>query len=435
MADIHFHIERPCPRSRYIMAHLLGTMAGWETQEVTDAAAFDALEGPKLTYGATKHEGAFHVVPQGLLGQEGTTAEEPAIALVEGLPVLFPGHGGDLPFDVFAAAFFQLSRYEEHGGIPRDEHGRPRTVALHAARHGYLHRPVVDEWLYLLAAAWRKQDPHLPALRRTYAHVATLDVDNGAMYLGRPLWRSLGGAARDLLRGHPKRVADRMAVLLGATRDPYAVHGAFLDLAERTGGRTIVNFLTAPRGTHDHAIGPETRVMRRCIQAMAARTRIGLHPGYASSDEPARLYGEKQRLEAVVGAPVVHSRQHFLRMHLPDTYRHLEQLGIREEHSMGLADRTGFRAGTCTAFPFFDLPAGKATKLNIHPFAVMDSALCYKMKLSPQEAAAEANRMVDAVRRVQGTFISVWHERFLCGYGDEQGWGGLATEVFNHARP
>ena len=71
----------------------------------------------------------------------------------------------------------------------------------------------------------------------------------------------------------------------------------------------------------------------------------------------------------------------------------------------------------------------------IHPFAMMDSAMCYKMHLSPREAVAEAKRLVDAVRAVQGQFISVWHERFLSGYGDEAGWGGVAEEVLQYARP
>ena len=118
-----------------------------------------------------------------MLEQERIEHLEPEVGLSLGMPVLFPSESGDLPFDLFAATFFQLSRYEEYGPVERDEHGRPKTDALHAARHGYLDRPVVDEWLLTFVESWRKQDPRLPRLRREYAHTATLDVDNGAMYL------------------------------------------------------------------------------------------------------------------------------------------------------------------------------------------------------------------------------------------------------------
>ncbi|MCB0757929.1 MAG: polysaccharide deacetylase family protein [Flavobacteriales bacterium] len=435
MADIHYHIERPGPRSRYIIAHLLGPMAGWHAVEIPDREAFRSMEGPKLLYGEQREEDAFQVKPHGLLGQTAISPLDPEIAWPQDLPLLFPSEGGDLPFDLFSAAFFQLARYEEYGTISRDEHGRPLSTALHAARHGYLQQPIVDQWFRLFVDVWRRRHPQLPAVRRKYAQTATMDVDNGAMYLGRAWWRSVGGGVRDLLRGHPRRVLDRMAVLGGSRPDPYAVHMAFLDLVERNHGRAIINFITAPRGRHDHAVGHDQPFMRAIVMAVAARAEVGLHPGYASSDTPSRIPEEKQQLEAVTGKPVTLSRQHFLRMQLPGTLRELERSGIREEHSMGLADRTGFRAGTCTAFPFYDLQREEPTSLLIHPFAVMDSALCYRMRLSPQEAVAEAVRMVDAVRAVQGTFISVWHERFLSDYGDQAGWGNVADQVISYAKP
>lgn len=435
MADIHYHIERPGPRSRYSVAHLLGLMAGWEAVEVGDLADLQHVNGPKLVYGHTSVEGAFQVVPQGLLELGHIDRSDPEVGHYQGMPVLFPSNSGDLPFDVFAAAFYQLSRYEEYGTFERDEHGRPRTEVLHAARHGYLDRPVVDEWLLALVEKWRIQDPLLPELRRSYSHTATLDVDNGAMYLGRPWWRSLGGGTRDLLKGHPRRVMDRWAVLTGSKPDPYAVHEAFLHLVEGSAGRAIVNFLTATIGKHDHAIAPEVPFMQALIKLVVQRAEVGLHPGYESSDNTFRISEEKNRLEALVGRPVTCSRQHFLRLRLPGTYLYLDRIGIRDDHSMGLADRTGFRAGTCTAFPFYDLAAERAHRLMIHPFTMMDSSLCYKMQLSPTEAIAEAKRMVDTVRRVRGHFISVWHERFLSGYGDEEGWDVVAEKVIPYARP
>ena len=435
MADIHYHIERPGPRSRFIIQHMLGTMAGWDAVEIPDIEAFRRTSGPKLSYGRLPLEGAFHVQPQGFLEQVGISALEPEMMEARGMPVLFPGSGAQLSFDVFSAAFYTLSRYEEYGPIERDVHGRPLSSALHATRHGYFDRPIVDEWLYFLADTWREQDSGLPLLRRKYTQIATMDVDNGAMYLGRPWWRSVGAATRDLLKGKPRRVLDRAAVLAGTRPDPYAVHHAFLDRVHDSRGLAIINFLTAERGPHDHAIGPDQPFMRELMQSMAARAEVGLHPGYASSDEPERFTLEKQLLEAVIEAPVTRSRQHFLRFRLPETMRQLERIGIREEHSMGSADRTGFRAGTSTAFPFYDLLAEETTTLVLHPFAVMDSALCYKMRLSPEAAVKEAQRMVDAVRRVQGTFISVWHERFLSDYGDEAGWGSVAEAVIPYAKP
>lgn len=435
MADIHFHLERPSPRARYIVQHLLCRMTGWDAQEVGNIGAFRSIEGPKLLYGTTRVQGSFHIVPYGLLERSGCAPLEPATVNSAELPVLFPAVHGDLPFDVFAASFFLLSRYEEMQPIARDTHGRPMTAALHAARHGYLQRPIVDEWLVALTDAWRAMDPRLPLLKLQYAQVATLDVDNGAMYTGREWWRSMGSAARDLFNGRASHVMDRIAVLTGRRPDPYAVHEAFVAMAKRHGARAIVNFLVAPRGRFDHAVDASHATASNCMQAMARAAEVGIHPGYESSEHPDMLRSQKAALERVIGHAVTISRQHFLRFRLPDTFRELERLGIREDHSMGLSDRIGFRAGTCTPFPFYDLIEERETSLMLHPFAVMDSAMAYQMKLTPDAAIEAAQHMAQTVRQVKGTFISVWHERFLSDYGDEKGWGGVAEAVLQSARP
>lgn len=140
-------------------------------------------------------------------------------------------------------------------------------------------------------------------------------------------------------------------------------------------------------------------------------------------------------LEKVIGKPVTSSRQHFLRLRLPETYRELERIGIKEDHSMGFADAVGFRAGTCTPFPFYDLEQDRETDLMIFPFEVMDSALCYKMKLDPDQAIAAAGQVIDRVKAVQGTFIGVWHERFLSDHGAEKGWRRVVEEIIRYAAP
>ncbi|MCB0811494.1 MAG: hypothetical protein KDB96_19625, partial [Flavobacteriales bacterium] len=162
---------------------------------------------------------------------------------------------------------------------------------------------------------------------------------------------------------------------------------------------------------------------------------VGLHPSYASSGEAGRTAREKHRLEAETSSPVTVSRQHFLRLQVPDTFRELEQLGIREEHSLGFADRPGFRCGTCTPFPWYDVERERETSLVCWPFQVMDSALAYRMGLTPEEAAEEALRVAGLVREVNGTFVSVWHERFLSGHGREAGWESVFPRVVQYAAP
>lgn len=436
MAHLHYHIERPTARTRYIVGHVLGRMSSLVAEEVSDRATFDALAGPKLIYGHAAVDGAFRVVPYSALeGVEQAVDDPPMATGPDGVPLLFPVPDGDLPFDPFAAAFQLLARVEEHGPIPRDVHGRPETRTLHAARHGYLDRPVVDEWLYLLWSAWSARDPRLPRLQRRYRQVATLDVDNGFMYLGRPLWRTVGAAARDLLKHGWHPVRERIDVLAGRRPDPYDVHALFRRTAEGPADEMVVNYLVAPRGPNDHAVGPAFPLMRERMREATSWARIGLHPGYDSSMRTEQVRQQKQVLEQASGVRVTMSRQHFLRFRLPETFQRLVEVGITDEYSMGLADRAGFRAGTCTPYPFFDLTTDRPLDLMVHPFTLMDSALYYKERLTPEQAIARGLQMVERVRAVQGTFIAVWHERFLSDHGPEKGWRTVVEQLITAARP
>ena len=122
------------------------------------------------------------------------------------------------------------------------------------------------------------------------------------------------------------------------------------------------------------------------------------------------------------------SRQHFLILHLPHTYQKLIDNDILEDYSMGYAAHTGFRAGTCTPYKFFDLDTESATDLTVYPFALMEATLKYYMKLQPEQAIEHISEIVEKVKKVDGTFIGLWHNETLNDVGIWSGW----RRVFEH---
>ncbi len=409
MPELVCYIGDKGPHIRYAVTHVLRRMLGWDAVVIDREAELPAGDVPTLIYADQPIGQGSHIRP----AAEGTKNDA----------------------DVFSFAWELLSLKEDHdAGSPRDEHGRVLETALLAMRNGWSDRPVLDERVLAFAASAKQSLPSLPPVRRNYRSVATLDVDNGFMYLGREPWRSLGSACKDLLRGDVKKITERYRVLRGCEPDPYDVYELFRALSHSSADRTIVNFLVAPRGPHDHAVGTSHALMRQRMKQVADHSEVGIHPSYRSTEEPELILREKQRLEEVIGRPVSLSRQHFLRKHLPSTYLQLIDAGISEDHSLGSANHIGFRAGTCTPFPYFDLIKQRETELMLWPFAVMDSALAYKLALSPDKAIARTRNLVDAVKAVQGTFISVWHERFLSDHGPEKGWRRVAEEIIRYAK-
>ena len=101
-------------------------------------------------------------------------------------------------------------------------------------------------------------------------------------------------------------------------------------------------------------------------------------------------------------------------------------MGIKEDYSMGYASYPGFRAGTSSPFNFYDLAAEYETDLVIFPFAVMDVTLRQYLSLTPQEALDRIKNILQQVKQVEGTFLSLWHNESLSGQGIWKGW----REVF-----
>src|SRR4030095_6972305 len=54
---------------------------------------------------------------------------------------------GDLPFDIFAASFYLLSRYEEYLPHKRDDYGRYAYENSLAFKEGFLHLPLINIWI------------------------------------------------------------------------------------------------------------------------------------------------------------------------------------------------------------------------------------------------------------------------------------------------
>jgi hypothetical protein len=130
---------------------------------------------------------------------------------------------------------------------------------------------------------------------------------------------------------------------------------------------------------------------------------------------------------------ITKSRQHFLKLDLPTTYRNLINLDIRDDYTMGYALLPGFRASICDPFPFYDLDLESETKLIIHPFTVMDGTLRDYMNLGIEEAISSIHKLIDEVKAVEGTFISLWHNESLSDQQRWKGWRNVYESMIRYA--
>jgi len=322
--------------------------------------------------------------------------------------------------DVVAAAFFLLSRIEETDASKFDAHGRFPARASAALRLALLDRPLVDEWaleirrgLARLLPDWT---PDAPRFRVKLTH----DVDSLRAF------RSVGVGLRTVAGDVVKRrdvgrafidAAETVRQVASPETSPNW-RGA-LELARLSrihGLRSAFYFMATGPGDADADYALGDRDVRELIDELRAlECEFGLHPGYATLRDPARLRAEKARLESALGEPVSGGRQHYLRFAVPDTWRHWVEAGLSYDATLGFADHEGFRCGTCHPFRPFDVAADREIDLVEFPLIAMDATLRHHRGLSPQETERRLHFLAGECRRVGGTFTLLWHNSSLEG--------------------
>jgi hypothetical protein len=418
-------------RNRYIFRLFFKELLGIEFRLIDQQNEFETYGGPKFSYGQAALGQELHFTST---SETGIKEQEPSVFEWNGHPVFFAtGKHADMPFDPFAAAFYLVSRYEEYLPHIRDHYDRFDAKESIAWKNGFLSKPVVNTWAQIIKEKLKLRFPELIFPERKFSYVSTFDIDNAYAYREKGFMRTVGGYLKDLLKLDIGQVKARTQVLFGSKPDPYDTYDFQFSIQKKYKFKTIYFFLVGDYGVNDKNLPVESRKFQSLIKTVGDYAEVGVHPSYGSNAKPELLKKEVGRLAKVLHREVTNSRQHFLKLSFPDTYRNLIDLDITDDHTMGFANEIGFRAGICSAFNFYDLDLEIETKLRIHPFAVMDATLKYYMKVPPSKAIEAIRPLLEEVKKVNGTFISLWHNESLSGEKQWQGWEDVYEEMIKLA--
>ena len=302
-----------------------------------------------------------------------------------------------------------------------DEHGRFPAAASLAARAGFLHRPIANEYAEVLGAALRSVWPRLPNLRRRADVWLTHDVDWPLVTLGRGAREVARSAAADVVaRRSPELARRRLTGWLRGRRgdfrgDPGDTFNALMTVAEEAGLRGTFTFLAGGTAALDGRYHLTDPWIRRLLRRIARRGHeIGFHASYDTYDDADRLAGEFETLRREVGALGVEQdawrgRQHFLRWRNPFTWRAWSEAGLDVDSSVYYAEKPGFRTGSCHPYPVFDLDRRRELPLVESPLTMMDVSATRYERLGDDRTVDTARALGQACRVLGGTFVLLWH--------------------------
>jgi len=422
------------PRVQYIFKHIFTRTLSISVNFTTKIEDFVAHNGPKLSYTKTPLGNEFFIKSNSLLFEQGVNDIDITIQYWDTVPCFFKtGTKSSIPYDIFAASFYLISRYEEYLPHVKDTHGRFTAEQSLAFKYRFLEKPVVDIWAFKLLEVLKIKFSDYTFKERAYQYISTIDIDNAYAYKHKSLIRNIGGFINDIIQFKFLNLWNRFAVTCGFKKDPFDTFIQILSLKKEKNIRTLFFFLVADYTTFDTNVSASKNKFRLLIKEMVDYARVGLHPSYFTMNDAGLLKKEKERLEGIVNMPIKRSRQHYLRVSIPETYQNLIDLEIEEDYSMGYASNIGFRASTCTPFYFYDLDFEIQTPLKVFPFALMDTTLNDYMKLTPRQSLGKIRDLKNEVKAVNGTFITLFHNESLSDYLRWKGWKRLYDSMIKIA--
>ena len=435
--ELLIFVSKITNRIFYIFELILKDELGINFKFTTDKDKFLSHEGPKLHYGdhpLENNEGLYQQSVN-LLFERDITDPNVKICKHNDSKAIFPvfNEKSLFCFDIFAASFYIISRYEEYLPHVCDHYNRfqPQDSILY--KMDMIEKPIINIWAKELGEIIKSKYPDIQLKKKSFKFIPTYDIDAAWSYRNKGFFRTTAAFFRDILKLDKKEIKRRFDVLTNKKMDPFDTFDYQIELQKELKIKPLYFILCGDYNTNDKNISIRNKEFQELIKHLGDYALVGIHPSFSSYLKKDVIKEEIKRLSEVLNREITISRQHFLRLCLPTSYQILSELDITDDYTMGYASQAGFRAGYADTFPFFDLENDTKTKLNIHPFALMDGTMKDYLDLDVHESFDKAKKLIDEVKNVNGTFILLWHNETLSGEKRWEGWITLYRKILDYA--
>ncbi len=414
-------------RLGYILNEVFVNQLGITFKHTDSLDYFEKSHSIKLNYSASIIDGCLNIPANNLLFEEDIFKQQIFVEKdAEWKFLFFQQSFEDIPdfrhptqylsFDMFSAMFYLLSRYEEYLPSLKDEHQRYKETNSLAFKNGFLEIPLIDFWIKQFKIIFKKQYPEIELKQTHFKQINTIDIDFIYKYKGHSKLRLIQKAAGALYRRNwDQRIFDK------TKSDPYDSYDYLTKTANAKNIETIFFFLLADYGTYDKNHAPLSELYTNLVKNLCKHYTCGIHPSYRSTIDNKALTHELELFEKLTSQKARFSRNHFLKINIPETYLQLGKAGIEKDFTMAYSNHTGFRASASFPFLFFDLAGNMSTSLWVQPVCLMDVTLKNAMKMDPAAAIDKIAALKNIVKEANGTFVTIWHNS---SFDENEGWAG-----------
>lgn len=410
------YTRKVTPRITYAFKHICTRVLGLEIKFTSKIEEFIAYEGTKFSYGKKRLGNELFFQNVELLLEQGFSDVEMKVVDWEDTKCFFSvSENSDLPFDIFAASFYLLSRYEEYLPHVKDDFGRFPALESLAYKEGFLDSPVIDIWIKKFSDLIAARFPEVIVPKSKFKSTSVISVSHVFNFKNKGFLRSITGILLDLSQLKFSRISDRIKVQLRLKKDPYNVFDDLIFLVKKHKINLNFMFQLSNFNAYDRNINYNRLNYREIIKYVADYSKVGLRLGYFAIVDPEVLKVEKKRFENIIHGPLQNVINTKYNLMLPEHYGFLNELEIPNDYSMGYPETIGFRASTSLPFLFYDINLEITTPLKVHPYVFHSQATDFMEASEIQEVIF--NIMQD-LKKIKGNMLTIFKNRDFSEYSN-----------------
>ena len=430
---ICIYTDKYTNRLKYVADHIFKRILGQSVNIVNKVEDLPTLSAcPLIVYSETlKVKGALHIVPNGLLFKKGVREYDITMNTWDGVKTFFATKGGDIPFDIFSASFYLLSRYEEYLPIKEnfDSKGCFISEKSLAYKEGFLETPLVDVWALKLEEKLNSLFPnYTSSIDRRFRFLPIISVNTPYRYRTYSVLGNLLRLGKKVLERDWSELKKQLRVLLRIDQDPYCNVEKIVELHNRNSLRPLFAFRISNKKWYKRPVYFAYSTYKKVL---CRNYQIALCISGVASNSVTQLKMEQKILSRIFRTRIVIGTSSLSEYVVPKFYRNLSNSKIKEDFSMSYPDRIGFRASTCTPFRVYDLNREEYYRIDVHsvPFTVWSVK---RMGLNKEEIVKAATSMAKTVKSLKGEFIIASHNDNFVDSSMLKGWASTYEYVIRY---
>lgn len=387
-------------RKEYVFRHVFKRILEVEYKFTTELNEFVGYSGPKFSYTQKTIGQEMSIYAEGLLDEVGIDLHEVEISYWDELPVFFQSldHESIVPFDLFSAVFYLLSRYEEYLPQMKDELGRFKAQDSVAYQNDFLKLPIIELWVFKFKTVLEAKFDFTIDLANEYKQVTVIDTPIYFKYRSRSWITKWEMFISYVKKFSIYKLILFFSVLLRFKKDPFDNLDDLLKIftsTNQTESKSLFLFNLGNITRDNPGVSYRNHTYKIAIKHAADYCDIGVLARINSSEEQAIL--QATRFEKNTHRILKFVRVNKSKLEVPHFYRNISGLGKVNDYSMCFENVVGFRAGTSLPFYFYDLDYEIQTPVLVHPVAIHYSSLVNKMLASQRIALKQIVHQIKAV--------------------------------------